>query len=87
VEACQAQDTANEKSRGLSGLAADAEWRREESKRGCQDRVQELTLLQTQGSELCQVIVGPPRTRSHLSKGMRVTALHHTDMAEQLASL
>jgi hypothetical protein len=49
--------------------------------------VEELTLLQTWGSELCLAIVGPLRVRSHLSKGMQIIGLCHTEMAEQLATL
>jgi hypothetical protein len=74
-------------SKGLSEAAADAERWWEESERECQERVQEHTLLQTWGSELCQAIVGPLRLRSHMSKGMRIAALCHTEMAEQLALL
>jgi hypothetical protein len=59
----------------------------EESKRKCQEWVEELTLLQAWGSELCQAIVGHPRVRSHLSEGMRITTLHHAEMAKQLAVL
>jgi hypothetical protein len=44
-------------------------------------------LLQTQGSELCLAIVGAPRVRNHLSEGMRLTALRHTEMARELAVL
>jgi hypothetical protein len=46
---------------------------------------EELTLLQTQGSELCHAIVGPPRAK-HLSEGMQLVALHHTEMAGELAA-
>jgi hypothetical protein len=46
-----------------------------------------LNLLQTRGSELCHAIVGPPRVRSHQSKGMRIAALHNTEMAEELVLL
>jgi hypothetical protein len=31
------------------------------------EQFEELTLLQTRGSKLCHTIVGPPRTRHHLS--------------------
>jgi hypothetical protein len=48
---------------------------------------QELTLLQTRGSELCLAIVGPPRVRNHLSEEMRLVALHHTEMAREHAAL
>jgi hypothetical protein len=34
-----------------------------------------------QGSELCQAIVDPPKVRSHLSEGMQMTTLRHTEIA------
>jgi hypothetical protein len=46
---------------------------------------EELTLLQTQGSELCHAIVGPSQAKHHLSEGMRLATLHHTKMAKELA--
>jgi chromosome segregation ATPase len=70
AKAHQAQDVAEENSRGLSNAVADTERWQEESNRKCQEWVEELTLLQARGSELCQAIVGPPRVRSHLSEGM-----------------
>jgi hypothetical protein len=48
---------------------------------------EELTLQQTQGSKLCRVVVGPPQLRHHLSKGMLLVALHHTEMVKELAVL
>jgi hypothetical protein len=45
----------------------------------------ELTFLQTRGSLLCHAIIGPPRAR-HLSEGMRLVALRHTEMAGELAA-
>jgi hypothetical protein len=74
-------------SQGLSDAMVDAEQLWEESERECQERVQELTLLQPRGFELCPAVVGPPRVRSHLSEGMRLAALHHTEMAKQVAML
>jgi hypothetical protein len=38
-------------SQSLSSVAADRRW--EEARRECRERVQELTLLQTRGFELC----------------------------------
>jgi hypothetical protein len=87
AKAHQAQDVAEENSRGLSNAVADAERWQEESNRKCQEWVEELTLLQARGSELCQAIVGPPRVRSHLSEGMQIAALHHAKMAKQLVML
>jgi hypothetical protein len=52
-----------------------------------QAQFEEPTILQTWGSELCHAIVGPPRARHHLSKGMRLAALHHTEMVEEFAVL
>jgi hypothetical protein len=66
----------------LFDIAADAEQRREESERGCWEQWKELTLLQTRGSKLCFAIVGPPRARNHLSKGMWIAILHHSEMAK-----
>jgi hypothetical protein len=43
----------------------------------------ELTLLQTRGSELCLTIVGPPWARS-LSEGMRLATLRHNEMVREL---
>jgi hypothetical protein len=60
---------------------------REVSERECQDQFEELTLLQARGSKLCHTIVGPPQARHHLSEGMRLAALHHTEMAGELAVL
>jgi hypothetical protein len=51
------------------------------------EQFEELTLLQTRGSDLCLAIVGPPRVRNHLSEGMRSAAHHHTKMAGELATL
>jgi hypothetical protein len=48
---------------------------------------EELTLLQTWGSKLCHAIIGPPRARHHLSDGMWVAALCHTEMVGELAAL
>jgi hypothetical protein len=45
----------------------------------------ELTLLQTRGSELCLVIVSPPRAR-RMSEGMRLATLHHNEMVRELAA-
>jgi hypothetical protein len=60
---------------------------REASERERREQFEELTLLQTQGSELCHVIIDPPQTRHHLSEGMRLAALRHTEMAGELAVL
>jgi hypothetical protein len=60
---------------------------REVSERERQKQFEELTLLQTRGSERCHANVGPPLARHHKSKAMRLVALHHTEMAEELAAL
>jgi hypothetical protein len=44
------------------------------------DLVQELTLLQTRGSELCLAKVGPSTVRGHLLEGMQIAAGRHTEM-------
>jgi hypothetical protein len=59
----------------------------EEFERGHREQLEELTLLQTQGSELCFAIVGPPQVRNHLSEGMWLAALCHTEMAIELDTL
>jgi hypothetical protein len=45
------------------------------------EQFEELTLLQTRGSDLCHAIIDPPQARHHLSEGMRHAALRHTEMA------
>jgi hypothetical protein len=80
----EARDMAQVNSQNLSGVVADVDRRWEEDERECLERVQELTLLQTRGSELCQAIVGPPKVRGHLSEGMWITIIHHIKMVEQL---
>jgi hypothetical protein len=87
VEVCQAREVAEENSRGLSDVAADAEHRWEVFAREHQKHFVELTLVQTRGSALCLAIVGPPWVRDHMFKGMQITALHQIDMARELASL
>jgi hypothetical protein len=52
---------------------------REVSETECQAQFEDLTLLQTQGFELCHFIVSPPRARHHLSEGMWLAALRHTE--------
>jgi hypothetical protein len=51
-----------------------------------QAQFEELTLLQTQGSKLCHAIVSPPWSRHHLSEGMQLATLRHTEMAGELAA-
>jgi hypothetical protein len=60
---------------------------REVSERESRVQFEELTLLQTLGSELCHTIVGPPRASHHPSEGMQHVALHHIEMAGELATL
>jgi hypothetical protein len=59
----------------------------EVSKREHREQFKELTLLQTRGSELCHIIVRPPWVRCHLTEGMQLVALRHTEMAGELAAL
>jgi hypothetical protein len=63
VNAHQARDMTEENFQCLSGVVADADRQWEEAQRECRELVQELTLLQTRGSELCQAIVGPLKVR------------------------
>jgi hypothetical protein len=70
VEVHLAREMAEENSCGMSDIGAYVERWREESERECWERVEELSLLQTRGFELCQEIVGPSRVRSHLLEGM-----------------
>jgi hypothetical protein len=53
----------------------------------CQEQFEELTILQTRCSELCHAIVNSPWARHHLFERMRLVALRHTEMAEELAAL
>jgi hypothetical protein len=87
LEAHWVREVAEENSRGLSYVAADAEWQREVSEREHREQSEELTLLHNQGSELCLAIVGSPRVRNHLSEGMWITTLRHTEMARELVVL
>jgi hypothetical protein len=87
VEVHRAHEVAEGTARGLSDAVAGAEWRWEESERGLREQLGELTLLQTRGSKLCFAIVGPLRARNHLSEGMQITSLCHTEMAKELTVL
>jgi hypothetical protein len=87
VEVHQACEVVEENACGLSDAAVVAERWREEFERGHREQLEELTLLQTQGSELCFAIVGPPQVRNHLSEGMWLAALCHTEMAIELDTL
>jgi hypothetical protein len=83
----RACELAEEKSRGLFDMVADAERWWEVSERERWEQFEELTLLQTQGFELCDAIVGPSRVRNHLLEGMRLSTPHHIDMVGELAKL
>jgi hypothetical protein len=87
AEARRAWEVAEEKSRGLSDAAVDAKRRWEVYKKGPLEHFEELTLLQTRGSEVCLTIVGPPWLRNHLSEGMHIAALCRTEMVGKLAVL
>jgi hypothetical protein len=69
----------------LEDELAEERWVRETSNREHQEHFEELTLLQTQGSEMCHAIISPPRTR-HLSEGMRLAAQCHIEIAGELAA-
>jgi hypothetical protein len=49
-------------------------------------QIEVLTLLQTWGSELCPAINSPPRGKHHLSEGMQLATLRHTEMVRELAA-
>jgi hypothetical protein len=87
AKVCRAREVAEETTCGLFDTMADAERRREESERGHQEHLGELTLLLTRGSELCIAIVDPPWVKNHLSEGMQIATLHHIEMAGELAAL
>jgi chromosome segregation ATPase len=53
VDACQARDTTQAIIQDLSDKAPNIDRQQEEAERKCRELVQELTLLQTRGSELC----------------------------------
>jgi hypothetical protein len=57
----------------------------EASERENQERFEELTLLQTRGSELCLANIGLPWARD-MSEGMRLATLRHTEMVGELAT-
>jgi hypothetical protein len=78
---------AEENSHGLSNVEANAKHWWEVSERERQVQFEELTILQTRGSELYLTIVDPPWLRNHLSEGMRLAALLHIEMARELAAL
>jgi hypothetical protein len=87
AEARRAREVVEENIYGLSDVAVDGARRLVVSKRERREQFEEFTLLHTRGSELCLDIVGPPQVRNDLSKGMRSTALCHTEMAGELATL
>jgi hypothetical protein len=87
AEEHRAWELAEEKSRGLFDMAADAERWWEVFERERWEQFEELTLLQTQGFKLCDAIIGPSRVRNHLSEGMRLSIPHHTDTVGELAML
>jgi hypothetical protein len=57
---------------------------RETSEREYWECFDELTLLQTQGSEMYLTIIGPPRPR-RLYEGKQLATLHHNKMVQELA--
>jgi hypothetical protein len=87
AEVRRAHEVVEETTRGLFDATADVEWQWEESKRGHREQLEELTLFQTWGFELCLAIIDPPRVRNHLLEGMWIAALHHTEMAGELVAL
>jgi hypothetical protein len=87
AEACQAWDVAEEKFYSLSDASADGVQRLVVSEMERQEQVEELSLLQAWGAELCLTIIGPSQVRSHLSTRMWVTALLHARMVRELTAL
>jgi hypothetical protein len=83
----RAREVSEKNARILSDVAATTEswWVVSERKRREHESLHPL--LQTRGSELCLAILGPPRVRNHLSEGMRIAALCHTEMAGEPAAL
>jgi hypothetical protein len=71
----------------LEGELVVEHWAWEVSKRERWEQFKELKLLHTWGSELCHTVVGPSRVRHHLSKGIQLAALRHTEMEGELATL
>jgi hypothetical protein len=53
------------------------------------DLTRKIVLLKGELAEVRQAwdTIGPPRVRSHMSEGMWITALRHTEMEEELAAL
>jgi hypothetical protein len=45
--------------------------------------IEELSLLQTWGSEMCHAIIGPAQAK-HMFEGMWLSALYHTEMVGEL---
>jgi hypothetical protein len=87
AEARWAREVAKENFRGLSNVVTDGAWQLVVTEREHREQFEELTILQTWGSELCLAIVGPARVRNHLSEGMRAAALRRTKRAGELAAL
>jgi hypothetical protein len=87
AEVHRAREVAKETTHCFFDAAADVERWWEELERGCQEQLEELTLLQTRGSELCFAIDGPQWVWNHLSERMQIIALHHTKMARELSML
>jgi hypothetical protein len=75
------------KFRCLSDTVADSARQLVVSEREHQEQFDELSLLHAWGSELCLMIIGPPRVRNHLSVQMWAATLRHTKMAGELAML
>jgi hypothetical protein len=63
AEARWAREVAKENFRDLSNVATDGAWRLVVTEWEHREQFEELTLLQTWGSELCLAIVGPARVR------------------------
>jgi hypothetical protein len=58
---------------------------RDMSKREHRACFEKLTLLQTHGSKLCHAVISPPLAK-HISEGMRLAALRHTEVVGELVA-
>jgi hypothetical protein len=87
AEGRRAQEVAKEEFCSLSDASADdARWL-VVSEMEHQEQFKELSLLQAWSTELCLAIIGPSRAMNHLLERMRASAIHHIEMARELAAL
>jgi hypothetical protein len=77
---------AEEKFHSLSDAPADGVRRLVVYEMERREQFEELSLLRAWGAELCLAIVGLSQVRSHLLARMQAAALHHTELACELAA-